>query len=112
MMAILENQAERARVRGVSTADESAGRMLERARFLEEDERTLVELLLRGTLSRRQMADLLKIDPATLTRRVQGLVKRLHDPIVLALIEWSHGLSDEHRQLGIEHFLQGKSAGQ
>lgn len=102
------------RVVGDRRAQVLAGkqRVLARARFLEERDRRVVELLLRGDLTRSDMAALIGVNASTLTRRVQRVVARLHDPMVVALIEGRGALPDEHRQLGVEHFLQGKSIGE
>jgi hypothetical protein len=102
-MAVLENQPFRARPDSGGQVE----RLLGRARFLEEQDRRIVEMLAKGNLSRREVAGLVGISASALTRRVQRLAGRLHDPIVVALIEGDKVLPGELRQLGLEHFLQG-----
>lgn len=87
-------------------------RILRRARFLEDRDRKIIELVARGTLARLEIAKLVGLSGSGLTRRVQRLVERLHHPIVAALVEGGSGLPAECRQLGVEHFLQGKTFGE
>lgn len=84
--------------------------LLERARHLPPGERALVQMVISGRSSRREMAAALAIPPGTVSRRVRRLLARLHHPIVVALTEQSGRLRAEYRQLGIEHFLHGRSA--
>jgi hypothetical protein len=102
-MAVVENQEQRVRPDAAGQVE----RVLARARFLGEQDRTIIEMLAKGNLSRREVARLVGISPSSLTRRVQRLASRLHDPIVVALIDGDKVLPPEYRQLGLEHFLQG-----
>lgn len=77
----------------------------DRARFLPPGEKTLVCMYLRGELRNRQMAELLKVNPSTLCRRVRRWVRRLNDPVVGALIDRPRGLSEREREIGMRYFL-------
>jgi hypothetical protein len=113
-MALIDNQildkhfdGSAARARLAEAVPEAVRK---RAAFLLEPERTLFQLLADGSVSRRQVARMLKVPPGTLTRRVQKLANRLHDPLVVALLDNDRcPLASEYRQLGIEHFLQGRT---
>ena len=76
-----------------------------RARILPAGEKTLVCMYLRGELRNRQMAELLKVNPSTLCRRVRRWVRRLNDPVVAALIDRPRGLTDREREIGMRYFL-------
>lgn len=76
-----------------------------RAKLLPPAERTLVCLYLRGELRNRQMAQLLNVNPSTLCRRIRRWIRRLNDPVVVALAEGSNGLSERHREIALRHFL-------
>jgi DNA-directed RNA polymerase specialized sigma24 family protein len=72
-------------------------------------DRALLEMALSRQLTRRKIAGLLGIEAGTVSRRVQRLVTRLGDPLVVALLERPGRLPDEFRQLGIEYFVQKRS---
>jgi DNA-directed RNA polymerase specialized sigma24 family protein len=105
-MALVEEQVYRDRRHLAGTA----GQILDRARFLADRDRAIVQKLARGDLYQREVAQMLGIPEYTLTRRLQRLWRRLADPRVSALIDNPLSLSPEVRQIGIEHFLQGLSA--
>lgn len=90
-------------------AEDGVERLRSRLRLLLPQDRQIVELVLGGKVSRRQAAALVGVAPGTLARRIQRLSRRLHDPLVVALVERPLGLPEELRQLGIEYFLQGLS---
>jgi len=103
-MSILDEMSEN--LRAPAGAPE---RLLRRTEFLTDADRMLFTLVKQGTLSLRQVSRLTGVPGGTLSRRLQRLASRLHDPVVAALIDHGQALRPEHRQLGIEHFLQGKS---
>ena len=84
-------------------------RVLERAEFLNGQDRVMVQSLRRGDLYFWEIAELMGISRSALTRRWQRLLRRLADPLIAALIEGPKGLREEFRQIGIEHYLQGLS---
>ena len=79
--------------------------LLARLRLLSASDRTLVEMALKHNLTRRQIASLLNITSGSVTRRLQRIVQRLRDPLVIALSDRTCTLPPEYRQLGIEYFL-------
>jgi DNA-directed RNA polymerase specialized sigma24 family protein len=83
--------------------------LLRRASFLLPEDRLLIDLIVRNRLSRRQVGAIMGKDSGTLTRRLQRLSRRLHDPLAIALTDPRCPLPQAQRQLGIEHFLQGLS---
>lgn len=83
--------------------------LLGRLGLLEREDRMLLELVLRGRMSRRELASLYRCPAGTVTRRVQRLAARLHDPLVVALCDPKCPLPPEYRQLGLEYFLRGQS---
>ncbi len=60
--------------------------VLRRAELLPEQERLLVELALRQ-VRRRRIAKLLNLTAGNICRRIHRLNQRLHDPIVVALLD-------------------------
>lgn len=87
-------------------------RLLRRADLLTDADKMLFTLVNQGTLSLRQVSRLTGIAGGTLSRRLQRLANRLHDPVVASLVDHGKSLRPEHRQLGIEHFLHGKTIAQ
>lgn len=93
------------------TGEQVLARLRERIDFLLPDDRLLVELILSGTVSRARAAALLNLPPWRVTRRLRTVSARLHDPLVAALMEPRCPLAPDYRQIGVEHFLTGLSAG-
>jgi DNA-directed RNA polymerase specialized sigma24 family protein len=90
-------------------AREAGEAFLKRATLLLPEDRVLVEMAIRNHASHRQLARMLNRPPGTVTRRLRRIIARLYDPLVLALLDPLNPLPPEHRQLGIEHLLQGRS---
>ncbi len=105
-MQVCENRVlERAtRLRVESQDLEAAKAVLGRAALLPAGDRLLVELAMRRVTHRR-IGELLKLPPGTVTRRIQRLSKRLHDPVVVALLDPRCPLEPDIRQLGVERLL-------
>jgi DNA-directed RNA polymerase specialized sigma24 family protein len=82
--------------------------ILRRAAYLPPADRALVEAAVKSNLPRRQIARLLNLPAGTITRRLQRLGNRLHDPLVVALLDDRCGLPEDLRKAGISHFLQGQ----
>jgi hypothetical protein len=80
--------------------------VLKRAELLPEQDQILVELALRHT-SHRKIAEILKLAPGSVTRRVRKLSRRLYDPVVIALLHEKCQLPPELRQMGVERLLLG-----
>ncbi|MGH7215212.1 MAG: hypothetical protein ACREIT_10660 [Tepidisphaeraceae bacterium] len=83
--------------------------VLLRAQLLEREDRLLVDLAVRGRRSHYQIARLIGIDRGNVTRRLRRLSIRLHDPLVVALIDQDCPLRAELRLLALEHYLGGKT---
>jgi hypothetical protein len=81
----------------------------ERIALLARDDQVLVELSLKAGASHRQIARLLKRSPGSVSRQLSRIGRRLHDPLVLALLHPNCPLEPEHRQIGVERFLCGMS---
>src|SRR2546421_10394578 len=77
---------DRSRPRAVPGDSASEAALLQRAALLPPEDRLLIELLQRNT-TRRQIADILKQPPGTVCRRIQRLGRRLHNPVVIALLD-------------------------
>ena len=84
---------------------------LRRSSQLLPDDRVLVELILQRGLSFRQVATILKQTPGTISRRFRRVTARMADPMVDALLDTTHHLAREYRQIGLAYFLQGQSIG-
>src|SRR5688572_27631888 len=83
--------------------------LLRRAALLREPDRTLAHLSFKPDATSASIARAAGMAPATIKRRMQRIGARLHDPLVVALIDRTCPLVMEYRQIGIEHFLQGQS---
>jgi len=79
--------------------------LLNRVKFLSDQDRALVELSLRHGLSRRKMGLALGLTAGTVTRRLRRLMNRLRDPLIVAITDPLCTLPAEHRQITIEYFL-------
>ena len=75
--------------------------------FLEPADRKFLQLALSGTLTRREIGLLLGQTNGTISRRVRGLLKRLNEPIVIALVDRGEFLPEGHREVGLAFFLRG-----
>jgi len=91
--------------------DRATRKLMQRAALLLPSDRVLVELALRR-VTHRQIATLLKMAPGTVTRRIQRLSRRLHDPLVVALLDEKCPLEPDIRQLAVEKLLIGLSEAQ
>jgi DNA-directed RNA polymerase specialized sigma24 family protein len=78
-----------------------------RISFLTERDRRLVELSMRGTLTVRDAAQLLRMSPGTVSRRVKKLMTRLMDPLVVALVDRGLLLPEGYRDIGLAYYLRG-----
>lgn len=78
-------------------------------RFLQPEDRLLYELAMQHRLPRRQVAAALGVAPGNVSRRLRRLINRLHDPLVVQLCASGCTLPDEHRQIGLEHFLHHRT---
>jgi hypothetical protein len=79
--------------------------LLARARRLDRDDRLLIELAVRDRLQRRKLGEIFREHPATVTRRLHRLLARLHDPLVVALLDETRPLAADLRELGLDYFL-------
>ena len=77
-----------------------------RIEFLDLADRKLLEVTVRGALSRREAGMLLGLSSGTVTRRIHVLVNRLHEPIVVALVDYGELLPELHREVGLAYFLR------
>jgi DNA-directed RNA polymerase specialized sigma24 family protein len=102
---ILERQLN---VRATAAMSGEQRAILRRAELLAPQDRLLVRLSLHNGVSRRQLGEVLNLKPGSVTRRLQRLGARLNDPLVVALLREDCPLAPEYRQLGVEHFLQGR----
>jgi hypothetical protein len=110
-MPIVSNRTidRRQRIKPIAQAGEPKALLL-RARLLPPQDRLLVELALGGQVNRRQLAVAFGVRPGTVTRRMQSLAARLCDPLIIDLLDDSLPLAPEYRQVGVEFFLQRRSA--
>ena len=97
-------QIDRSMPRAAPGESESQAAVLQRAALLPPEDRLLIELVHRNA-TRRQIADILKIPPGTVCRRIQRLGSRLHNPIVIALLDPRCPLEPHIRQIGVERLL-------
>jgi hypothetical protein len=94
--------------RGYERVDIHRG-IQKRMQFLEPADRKLLEITLRGQLSRREAGMILGLDAGTVTRRIHTLLKRLNTRMVAALVEDGELLPELHREVGLAFFLHRRS---
>jgi hypothetical protein len=83
--------------------------LLDRAEFLCDGDRRLIQLSLGMNLSRRQMGIAMGVTAGTITRKLRRLLTRLRDPLVIAITDSQCTLPPLHRRIGIEYFLHRAS---
>jgi hypothetical protein len=98
--------------RATSMLDSPGSTMLERAAYLDPDDRRIIELSLGDMLTHRQIASQLGVPPGTISRRIRNISRRLRDPIVLSLIERGEVLPELARSLALARFLNRRSSAQ
>jgi hypothetical protein len=103
MELLAERQTRGYEVAGIPRGIE--GRIL----FLDPGDRKLLQLALNGRLTRREIGLLVGQTCGTVSRRVRGLLVRLNEPIVVALVERGAFLPELHRAVGLAYFLRGVS---
>jgi hypothetical protein len=103
----MELLAER-QTRGFERAALASG-VDKRILFLDPSDRKLLEMTVRGTLTRREAGMLVGRTSGTISRRVRLLLKRLHDPIVAALVDYGQLLPELYREVGLAYFLRRMS---
>jgi DNA-directed RNA polymerase specialized sigma24 family protein len=81
--------------------------MLRRAQWLEEKDRVIVQLWVKGNLTLREMAGVVGLPAGSISRRLARVRERLQDRVVNALLESRAGLPEEFREVGLEYFLTG-----
>src|SRR5712671_4112282 len=74
--------------------------------FLDPADRKLLEMTVRGTLTRRGAGMLVGRTCGTVSRRVRRLLERLHDPLVVALVDYGQLLPELYREVGLAYFLR------
>jgi hypothetical protein len=78
--------------------------------LLDKDDRLLIELANGAGASHRKIAELMKLQAGTVSRRLRRVWGRVGDPIVTRLLDDRCPLGPDYRQIGVEHFLIGRSA--
>jgi len=99
-------RASRVTLDGDGSDGRAARALLERAALLAQRDRLMVELALRR-VSHRRIAEVMKLGPGSVTRRLQRLSGRLHDPLVIALLDARCPLEPQTRQVAVERLLVG-----
>lgn len=77
-----------------------------RMEFLSLSDRKLLETALSGKLTWTEIALLAGQSVGTITRRARRLLNRLHDPLIVALIERGDLLPEMHKVVGLAFFLR------
>jgi hypothetical protein len=81
--------------------------LFRRAAALKKDDRLLLELAFKNNLTVRQLAEVFKQPPGTISRRLRRVARLLREPIVTALLDENCDLLPEYRLLAVEYFVQG-----
>ena len=100
------------RGRAAQERDQVRDVLLKRADYLLSPDRQMTQLALRD-VTHRAIAEMFRIPPGTVCRRVQRAIKRLSSSLVGALLsannpnKVNNALPTEHWQLAVEHWVQG-----
>jgi len=89
----------------------SVDALIARAQWLLPEDRLAVELALRNRVPHRQIGIALRVPAGTVSRRLRRIVRRLNDPLAIALLNQRCPLPADHHEVGIGHFVQGLSTG-
>jgi hypothetical protein len=103
-MELLEER----QTRGFDSAAVSSG-VGKRILFLDAVDRKLIELTVKGTLTRREAGMLVGMPGGTVTRRIRRMLERLNDPLVVALVDYGKLLPELHQEVGLAFFLRKRS---
>jgi hypothetical protein len=103
-MELLEER----QTRGFERAGVASG-LEKRILFLAPLDRKLLELTVSGKLTRREAGMLVGLSSGTVTRRVRRILDRLHDPIIVALVDYGPLLPELYREVGLGFFLRKQS---
>ena len=90
----------------------AADALRQRIGLLDRDDQVILELALNAAMTHRRIADILGIEPGNVSRRIRRLGRRLHDPLVARLLDPRCPLGPDYRQIGVEHFLAGRTIAQ
>ena len=77
----------------------------QRVGLLQRDDQLLVELALRNGMTHRRIGEFLGCSAGGVSRRLARVARRLHDPLVLALLHPACPLEPSYRQIGVERLL-------
>ena len=94
------------------TRDTNGDSLWQRIALLPADDQALLELSLRAGASYRTIARALRRSPGSVSRAIRRLGRRLHDPLVVGLLDPDCPLDPVYRQIAVEHFLTGLSVPQ
>lgn len=83
--------------------------LLANARLLPQRDRTIVELVYGHGVPVRRVAELVCLDPGTVSRSARRLRNRLNDPTTRNLCRAGLSLPELTRSLAIERFICGRS---
>ena len=83
--------------------------IIQRAHWLEEDDRQLVMAMFRDGLSAQAIAKCFGLCPRKTRRRIKNLIHRLNDPRVAYVVEHHDHWSKSRRAIAHALFIQGRS---
>ncbi len=107
MRLIYEPAAGDNRLAAAASIEARQQALLRRAVFLPDQQRLIIEAVVTGRVTRRQLARIAGCHAGTMCRRIRRIAQRLYNPIVIALTEPGCSLPAQYRQVGIEYFLHG-----
>ena len=109
----MTDDVHKARQRGLDLDVETREAVLRRSRYLDGADERLLRLALEGNMSYRAMNRVIGLKSGGGTyRRVRSLLRRLREPVVVALLDWPGELSAEQREIGIRWFVKKQSGAQ
>jgi len=84
--------------------------MIHRMSELELSDQFFLQLALQDGKTLREVAKIVGCTTGTASRRFKALMKRLRDPLVVALFERRCPLPEDYREIGLDYFLRRRKS--
>mgnify|MGYP000470231010 CR=1 FL=1 len=84
--------------------------MRDRIALLGVGDQLFLQMILDEGKTLREVARLVGCDPGNVSRRLRALLKRLRDPLVLALCDKRCPIPADYREIGLDYFLRGQTS--
>ena len=96
--------------RGVRDRRERVELILSRADLLDESDRTLIRMYIENNNSFRQIANLCRVNEATVSRRIKRIIDRLGNDGIETALTRPGKLTRRQRRIACDYFVRGLTA--